>query len=72
MYDDFAGPGNWELFPEVIPALEKIKAAGAVLGVISNFDERLSKRFMLCNTITSLYHLGKDSQERVSALNNVA
>ena len=46
MYDDFAGPGNWELFPEVVPTLDKIKAAGAVLGVISNFDERLSKRLI--------------------------
>ncbi len=41
VFDDFAGPANWEVFPDVEPSLKKIKQAGVVLGVISNFDERL-------------------------------
>ncbi|XP_064405075.1 haloacid dehalogenase-like hydrolase domain-containing protein 3 [Halichondria panicea] len=41
VFDDFAGPANWEVFPDVEPSLKKIKQAGIVLGVISNFDERL-------------------------------
>ena len=41
LFDDFAGSANWEVFPDVEPTLKKIKQAGIVLGVISNFDERL-------------------------------
>ncbi len=41
LFDDFAGPSNWEVYSDVVPTLAKIKQAGAMLGVISNFDERL-------------------------------
>ncbi len=41
LFDDFTGPSNWEVYSDVEPALAKIKQAGAVLGIISNFDERL-------------------------------
>lgn len=52
IYKDFDGPQNWELFPEVVSTLKRIKAAGAILGVISNFDERLSEALEL------ILHLG--------------
>ncbi|KAK5580011.1 hypothetical protein RB653_000023 [Dictyostelium firmibasis] len=32
----------WEIYPEVKPTLTKLKEDGCYLGVISNFDERLS------------------------------
>lgn len=41
LYDEFAGPAAWEVFPDVIPVLEALRAAGVSLGVISNFDQRL-------------------------------
>lgn len=41
LYTDFAGPQNWEVYPDVIPTLQTLKQKGLVLGVISNFDERL-------------------------------
>lgn len=40
VYHDFKGPGNWEVYSDVEPAL-KILQTGAVLGAVSNFDERL-------------------------------
>lgn len=43
LYTDFTGPGNWEVFPDVHPALQQLKGDGISLGVVSNFDERLGK-----------------------------
>lgn len=43
LFEDFSGGKNWEVFPDVIPSLEKIKSAGVILGAISNFDDRLRK-----------------------------
>ena len=43
-YDHFAEPGVWELYPETIEVLEKLKPRFQ-LAVISNFDGRL--RFIL-------------------------
>ena len=31
------------MFDEVMPVLEQMKCAGLILGVISNFDDRLRK-----------------------------
>eukprot|EP00731_Ephydatia_muelleri_P032209 Em0023g716a len=41
LYTDFAGPQNWEVYPDVVPTLQTLKQKGLVLGVISNFDDRL-------------------------------
>ena len=41
MYTDFAGPQNWSVYPDVVPTLHALRQKGLVLGVISNFDERL-------------------------------
>ena len=41
VYDHFAEPGVWRAFPEVPDVLEKLRARGLRLGVISNFDRRL-------------------------------
>ncbi len=43
LYTDFAGPGNWEVYPDVRKTLQQLKEGGVSLGVISNFDERLGK-----------------------------
>lgn len=41
LYDRFARPEAWEVYPDVVPALEALRARGARLGVVSNWDERL-------------------------------
>ncbi len=41
VYAHFTEAGVWELFPEVIDVLEKLRAARFRLAVISNFDGRL-------------------------------
>ena len=41
LYDEFAQPCCWRVYDDVAPALEKFRARGLKLGVISNWDERL-------------------------------
>ena len=41
LYDFFAQPRAWRLYPDTRPALEALHARGVRLGVISNFDSRL-------------------------------
>jgi putative hydrolase of the HAD superfamily len=41
LYDRFASPYAWRIFPDVLPTLDALAARGVKLGVISNWDERL-------------------------------
>ena len=41
LYDRFASPDAWRIFPDVLPTLDALAAHGLKLGVISNWDERL-------------------------------
>lgn len=41
LYDQFAEPGAWRVYDDVLPALEGLASRGIKLGVISNWDERL-------------------------------
>jgi putative hydrolase of the HAD superfamily len=41
LFEHFAQPESWELFPDVTPALQALKARGLRLAVVSNFDGRL-------------------------------
>ena len=41
LYDFFAQPRAWRLYPDTRPALEALHVRGIRLGVISNFDSRL-------------------------------
>jgi len=41
VYQKFAGPGVWELCPDVPQILRELSRLGIRLGVISNFDRRL-------------------------------
>ena len=43
VYKEFAGPQRWEVFPDVHKVLQQLRSNGVVLGVVSNFDERLGK-----------------------------
>lgn len=42
LYQNFIKKTHWELFPDVLPALEHLRNKNIKLGVLSNFDERLS------------------------------
>jgi len=41
LFDRFAHAGAWELYADVVPALEGLRRRGLRLAVISNWDERL-------------------------------
>jgi putative hydrolase of the HAD superfamily len=41
LYDEFAQPRCWRVYDDVAPALERFRARGLKLAVISNWDERL-------------------------------
>lgn len=43
IYGEFTDVANYRLFDDVPPVLEKLRAAGMVLGVISNFEEWLEQ-----------------------------
>jgi putative hydrolase of the HAD superfamily len=39
----FTDLGNYRLFPDVVPTLERLRSAGVRMGVISNFEEWLER-----------------------------
>ena len=45
LYDVFARPSSWQLYPEVPEVLEALHQRGKFLGIVSNWDSRL---FQLC------------------------
>ena len=69
VFDVFADPGSWKLFPDVLPTLTQLRSLGLELGIVSNFDSRLFTVLRglsiadLFDTITisSLAHAAKPS-----------
>ena len=69
VFDVFADPVSWKLFPDVLPTLRQLRSLGLELGIISNFDSRLFNVLRglsiadLFDTITisSLAHAAKPS-----------
>ena len=43
LFERFARPDAWELYPEVGPLLDELRRRGLRLGLISNWDERLPR-----------------------------
>lgn len=41
VYEVFADPASWKLFPEVFTTLGELRRRGLELGIVSNFDSRL-------------------------------
>jgi putative hydrolase of the HAD superfamily len=41
LYQYFATPAAWYVYPDVIPALKQWQQSGVQLGILSNFDSRL-------------------------------
>src|SRR5664279_420058 len=42
VYDEFGDPGRWRAYADVEPAFRRLAARGVRLGIISNWDRRLS------------------------------
>jgi putative hydrolase of the HAD superfamily len=42
VYDEFGLPGRWRAFDDVVPAFERLRARGIHVGIISNWDSRLT------------------------------
>jgi putative hydrolase of the HAD superfamily len=69
VYEVFADPRSWKLFPEVPPVLGALRRAGLELGIVSNFDSRLFgvlrglgiAELFDTVTISSLAHAAKPS-----------
>lgn len=43
LYERFGTAGAWRVYPDVVPALDRLAARGLTLAVISNWDERLPR-----------------------------
>jgi putative hydrolase of the HAD superfamily len=41
LYDHFTTAAAWELYPDVLPVLTRLRSRGAVLGLITNYDTRV-------------------------------
>jgi putative hydrolase of the HAD superfamily len=69
VYQVFADPASWKLYPEVVPTLKELRSRGLELGIVSNFDSRLFEvlrglgiaEFFDTVTISSLAHAAKPS-----------
>jgi putative hydrolase of the HAD superfamily len=69
VYEVFADPRSWKLFPEVLPVLDALRRRGLELGIVSNFDSRLFDvlrglgiaELFDTVTISSLAHAAKPS-----------
>ncbi|MBI4396985.1 MAG: HAD-IA family hydrolase [Elusimicrobia bacterium] len=48
LYEIFAQPKSWRLYPDTMPTLRALKKRGGPLGVVSNWDSRL---FRLCDRL---------------------
>jgi len=48
LYDRFAHPDTWELFPDTKPVLRRLRRRGFRVGIVSNWDSRL---FPLCDRL---------------------
>lgn len=42
VYEEFGSPDRWALYDDVVPAFERLRARGVVIGIISNWDTRLA------------------------------
>ena len=42
VYDEFGRPDRWALFDDVLPALRRLKGHSIAVGIISNWDSRLT------------------------------
>ena len=41
LYDEFGRGDRWALYPDVLPAVERLRSLGMRMGIVSNWDARL-------------------------------
>lgn len=69
IFEAFAGPAHWTLYPDTVEVLTRLKHRGVELGIVSNFDTRLFgvlrglgiAELFDTVTISSLAHAAKPS-----------
>jgi putative hydrolase of the HAD superfamily len=69
VFQVFADPASWKLYPDVLPTLRELRSRGLELGIVSNFDSRLFNvlrglgigELFDTVTISSLAHAAKPS-----------
>lgn len=67
VFEVFADPRSWALYPDTLPVLRRLKEEGFELGIVSNFDSRLFRvlkglglsDLFATVTISSLAHAAK-------------
>ena len=72
VFHAFEGPAYWDLYPETLSVLKRLKEQGVELGIISNFDSRLFTvlrglglaELFDTVTISTLSHVAKPSSRR--------
>lgn len=67
LFQRFAAAEAWEVYPDVVPALEELRGRGFELGVVSNWDERLPgllERLGLASYFTALVHSSAVGMEK--------
>jgi len=42
LFDHFATAAGWSVYPDVVPALDRLRRHGIIVGLITNFDHRVS------------------------------
>ena len=70
LWNHFADPGSWRVYPDVFPALQALREGGLRIGLISNWDSRLNAllrglgvwQFLDCATIS--YEVGAEKPDR--------
>jgi putative hydrolase of the HAD superfamily len=41
LFDYFATSAGWTVYPDVVPALDRLRSGGLIVGLITNFDHRV-------------------------------
>ena len=41
LFDHFATAAGWSVYPDVVPALDRLRRHGVIVGLITNFDHRV-------------------------------
>ena len=54
VYEAFKGGVGWELYPETMGVLDRLKSEGRHIGIISNFDSRIHE---VCRALNISPHL---------------
>ena len=61
----FVQPWAWQVFPDVVPALQSLREMGVQLGVVSNWDSRLQRILAMLGLEEYFEQLGVSHLERV-------